>query len=173
MSKINRLIIIVFVAVLIVQAFLIAFFQTSIADIVFSSTGRDSSLTGRVPLWQELIRLGSRKPILGSGYASFWSSRQVYELWDRVNWTPVSSHNGYIDIFMNLGLAGMGLLLLLLVNAYRNISKKIRADREFGGLAFVFFIIILLQNLTESTLAVANSFLWTPRRGGRPHGPES
>lgn len=158
--KINRLIVIVFVAILILQALLIAFFQTSITDIVFSSTGRDSSLTGRVPLWRELIRLGSRKSILGSGYASFWSSRLVYELWDKVNWTPVSSHNGYIDIFMNLGLAGVGSLLLLLVNAYRNISKKIGGEKGFGGLAFVFFIIILLQNLTESTLAVANSFLW-------------
>ena len=160
MRKVHRIIIISFIVVLALQAVLIAVLDTSISDLVFSSTGRDSSLTGRVPLWQELIRLGSRRPIFGSGYASFWSSGLVYELWDKVHWTPVSSHNGYIDIFMNLGLIGVLLLLVFLRDAYRNITRTIETDRERGGLGFVLFIVILLQNFAESTLSIANSFLW-------------
>jgi len=160
MKKVHRLIIMAFVFVLVLQAVLIAVVNTSIMDLVFSSTGRDSSLTGRVPLWQELISIGSRRPILGSGYASFWSSRLVYELWDKVHWTPVSSHNGYIDIFMNLGLIGVALLMFFLIKTYQNISRSIETEKDFGSLGFVFFIVILLQNLAESTLSIANSFLW-------------
>jgi O-antigen ligase len=160
MTKVHRIILISLIVVLALQAVLIAVLDTSISDLIFSSTGRDSSLTGRVPLWQELISLGSRRPIFGSGYASFWSSGLVYELWDKVHWTPVSSHNGYIDIFMNLGLIGLLLLLIFLRDAYRNITRTIETDRERGSLGFVLFIVILLQNFAESTLSVANSFLW-------------
>ena len=142
------------------QAVLISIANTSIADLFFSSTGRDSSLTGRVPLWQELIRIGSQRPLLGSGYGSFWSGKEVPGIWEKIRWTPVSGHNGYIDIFMNLGSVGLAILLFFLVSTYRNISQTAQADRYHGSLRFVFFIIIVLQNVTESTLSVANSFLW-------------
>jgi O-antigen ligase len=158
--KVNRIIIFSLIFFLALQAVLITVLNTSIFDLFFSSTGRDSSLTGRVPLWQELIRIGSQRPILGSGYGSFWSSNAVYDLWEKVNWTPVSSHNGYIDIFMNLGLVGLLTLIIFLFHAYRNISRSLETNREFGNLNFVFFIVILMQNIAESTLSVANSFLW-------------
>jgi len=158
--KFRKVIIFSFIFALALQGVLIAFFNTSITELFFSSTGRDASFTGRVPLWQELIKIGSQRPVLGSGYGSFWSSSEVYGLWEKVRWTPVSSHNGYIDIFMNLGLVGLLTLVVFLFHAYRNISRSIETDREFGNLNFVFFIVILVQNVTESTLSIANSFLW-------------
>jgi exopolysaccharide production protein ExoQ len=159
-KKFRRVTIFSFIFALALQGVSIAFFNTSVMDLFFSSTGRDASFTGRVPLWQELIRIGRQRPILGSGYGSFWSSRAVYGLWEKVHWTPVSSHNGYIDIFMNLGLIGLLALFIFLFYAYRNISRSIETDREFGNLNFVFFIVILIQNIMEATLSVANSFLW-------------
>jgi exopolysaccharide production protein ExoQ len=158
--KFRRGIVFCIIFVLALQGVLIAFLDTSITDLFLSSTGRDASFTGRVPLWQELIRIGSQRPILGSGYGSFWSSTAIYDLWEKVRWTPVSSHNGYIDIFMNLGLVGLLSLFVLLFHAYRNISRSIETDKEFGNLIFIFFIVILVQNITESTLSIANSFLW-------------
>jgi hypothetical protein len=158
--KFRQMIIISLIFALALQGVLIAFFNMSITDLFFSSTGRDASFTGRVPLWQELIRIGSQRPILGSGYGSFWSGGEVYDLWEKVRWTPVSSHNGYIDIFMNLGLVGLLTLFGFLLHTYRNISRYTETNRELGNLYFVLFIIILVQNVTESTLSVANSFLW-------------
>lgn len=158
--KFRQVIIFSFIFALVLQGVLIAFLNISVTDLFFSSTGRDASFTGRVPLWQELVKIGSQRPILGSGYGTFWSSGAVYDLWEKVRWTPVSSHNGYIDIFMNLGLVGLLALFFFLLRAYRNISQTIETDKEFGNLIFIFFIIILVQNVTESTLSIANSFLW-------------
>jgi O-antigen ligase len=160
MRKVQRIIVLSVVFLVLSQVVLISVANTSITDIFFSSTGRDSSLTGRVPLWQELIRIGSQRPLSGSGYGSFWSSKEVPGIWEKVRWTPVSGHNGYIDIFMNLGLVGLAILLLFLLSVYRNISRTAEANRYLGNLKFVFFIIIVMQNVTESTLSVANSFLW-------------
>jgi exopolysaccharide production protein ExoQ len=155
-KKLNRMVIATTFCLII----LITFYGEVAANIFFAAAGRDPTFTGRVPLWSELIKRGSQSPIFGTGYGNFWLVN-IKEIWAHFSWRPVSGHNGYIDIFLDLGLVGLALLLLLIVQTYRKAIQSISTDVRINGLLFVFLIMILLHNLTESSLPAGGPhFLW-------------
>jgi O-antigen ligase len=154
-------IIIGLIILLITQAVAVAFLNRSLAPALISATGRDSSFTGRVPLWQELIKMGGRTPLLGCGFSSFWLDiDRVGEIWRRVKQTPNTAHNGYIEIFLDLGIVGLLTLLLLLVQTYKNIIGSYEDNPELGKLKLVLFAMIFFHNFTESTYGKPSTLLW-------------
>jgi len=155
LKKLNRVVTITFLCLAIV----LSIFGQPVSSAFLSAAGRDPSFTGRLPLWTELIRIGSRSAIFGEGYGNFWIAH-LGEMWDQFNWRPINGHNGYIDIFLDLGLVGLALLLFLIVHTYRKAIKSIGRNGEFRSLLFVFLIMILLHNFTESSLGKGAHFLW-------------
>ena len=115
--------------------------------------GRDTTLTGRTQLWDDLLRMPV-DPWLGTGFESFWLGERVKWLWERHWWHPNQAHNGYLEVFLNLGWVGVGLLGVVIVWGYRNAVAAISRDRELGGLRFAFLMAALLLNLTEATFKV-------------------
>jgi O-antigen ligase len=174
--KLSRVIVYGLIALFLMQALAVVFLNQSLTESFLSFAGRDSTFTGRVPLWRELIKMIGLNPVLGFGYTSFWISDQVVELWRRVDWTPTTAHNGYLDTLMDLGIVGLAVLLLLLIRSYKNIMGVFGEDRAWGALKAVLFFMVVLHNFTETSLGKANSLLWllflsailvvkTPRRG--------
>lgn len=154
-KKLNRVVIIT----LFLLAIAITISGQTVSSAFFSVAGRDPSFTGRLPLWTELIKIGSRSPIFGVGYGNFWIVH-LREMWTQFNWRPLNGHNGYIDIFLDLGLVGLALLLFLIVQTYRKAIQSIGTNGKINGLLFVFLIMILLHNFTESSLGKEAHFLW-------------
>src|SRR5207244_5423105 len=68
--------------------------------------GRDSTLTGRTDIWKEVLSTDV-DPWLGTGFESFWLGKRAEQLWKKYYWHPNQAHNGYIEIFINLGWAGV------------------------------------------------------------------
>lgn len=155
-KAVKRIVPLLLVSILIVQAI----FSTSISSLVFNAAGRDSTFTGRVPLWTELLRMGKQKALLGSGFGSFWLGRLTGNLWEEFIWKPNSGHNGYIDVFLELGIVGLLILTFLLISSYRNVAMSLSRDDSIGSLKFTLFIIILFHNITESSLGQPTSFFW-------------
>ncbi len=93
------------IAVLLVVVFTVLFWP----DQVFPALGRDSSLTGRVPLWRESMLLVLKRPLLGYGYSGFWNvdSHDVQYLWRVIDWPAPNAHDGYIDILLQIGFVGL------------------------------------------------------------------
>lgn len=145
---------------LLAQFLLVGFFGDSLSSRFFSATGRDMSFTGRVPLWRDLIIAGSKRPILGAGYGGFWFSNLSMFLWQKHPWRPVSGHNGYIDIFMDLGLFGMGIFIFVLASTLRKNLNALDTDPYSGKFLFALLLMILMHNFTESSFAKAVTFLW-------------
>lgn|GEM_PF-683003 len=159
--KFNRGVVTALIAVFVVQSLAVTLLNKSLAPAFFASAGRDSSFTGRVPLWQELVKMGARSPFVGSGFASFWlDTNRVMEVWRRVDWTPTTAHNGYLDTFLDLGIIGLLGLFLLIVQTYKNIMRTSREKPDFGKLKIVFFTMVLFHNFTETSLGKPNSLLW-------------
>jgi len=159
--KLNRAIIIGLCALLIVQVLAVSFVGRSIAPGVFAAAGKDASLTGRIPLWRELIKIGGRTPIHGYGFASFWlNPTRLSELWHRVNWTPTTAHNGYIEVFLDLGIVGLLILALLLVQTYKNIIRSFDDNPELSKLKVVLFTMIFFHNFSESSYGMPSALLW-------------
>ena len=136
------------------------FLNDSLLEIVVSSSGRDMTFTGRTLLWKELIDIGSRHPILGAGYGSFWIGNLSHDLWDIFGWKPEQSHNGYIDVYVELGLVGLFLLIGVIFFAYTNMRRTLMVDFEYGRFRIALLVMILAYNITEGTFTKGTSLLW-------------
>jgi exopolysaccharide production protein ExoQ len=121
--------------------------------------GRDITLTSRTFIWRELLQVGSRHPILGVGYASLWIGKLGNELIRRVGLIN-QAHNGYLEIYLHLGIVGVFLTIIMIAQGYRNIIAAIREDFAYGILRMTYLSVIILSNITESSLLRSTELLW-------------
>jgi len=126
---------------------------------IFSMLGRDMTLTGRTELWQELLIIGSKHPIFGVGYGGFWIG-DIHNLWSIFLWRPMLGHNGYIDVYLDLGIIGVIFLLLIIIKSYSKLVKTLIDDFEYGRMRFIFLIVIIIHDITESSFARPTQFFW-------------
>ena len=67
-------------------------------------------------------------------------------------WQPNQSHNGYLEVFINLGWVGILLLVAVLITGYMIAIRSFRHKLPTGGLVLAFFAAGLIYNCTESAL---------------------
>jgi O-antigen ligase len=133
-------------------------------DLVFGVFNRDTTLTGRMGLWDYLLNKATARPWWGYGFGAVWTLDWFREDVRRhVGWAsqPLIADNGFLDIFLHLGLVGVVILLgILTVTAVRAfqwaISKKQLAD--FFPLLFVCYL--LIANIPFSLIAETEVFTW-------------
>jgi exopolysaccharide production protein ExoQ len=117
-------------------------------------------LTGRTEIWQLVLLEINQHPWFGIGYGAFWlgeGSASQYII-DIMHWVPLQSHNGYIDIWNELGFAGLGLFAGVVVFHIYNLIRFIKIDREDAAIHWILFIFILISNISESELFRGVSF---------------
>lgn len=138
------------------QVFLVAVFLLSLSGWFLSfglnvveAMGRDTTMTGRTELWRELLRIRA-DPLLGTGFESFWLGERAEKFWRVYWWHPNQAHNGYLEIFLNLGWVGVLLLIAVLVRACQNIARTFSRDPELARLRLAFVTIAVLYNMTEA-----------------------
>ncbi|MBZ5676629.1 MAG: O-antigen ligase family protein [Acidobacteriia bacterium] len=117
--------------------------------------GRDATLTGRTDLWDEIIPMNG-DPFLGTGFESFWMGSRLEKIWSLHWWHPNEAHNGYIEVFLNLGWTGLSLLAIVAVTGYRNALNKLRWDPELGGISVAFFVVGMTYSCTEAGFRMLN-----------------
>ena len=116
--------------------------------------GKDSDLTGRTDIWRLVMQEVVQHPVTGIGYGAFWlgDSGPALYIAQALNWIPLQSHNGYLDIVNELGLVGLGLALCVFVRHTMLLGRLLQIDREEGAMHSVFFVLLLISNTTESEL---------------------
>jgi O-antigen ligase len=139
-------------AVGIVSLCLFGLFLDSDVGLV-QAMGRDATLTGRTALWDELLRM-TVDPWFGAGFESFWLGQRVETMWRKYYWHPNQAHNGYLEVFLNLGWMGVALLGFLIVWGYWQVIGAFRRDQEAGRLRLAYFVVALVYNLTEAAFQV-------------------
>jgi O-antigen ligase len=115
--------------------------------------GRDPSLTGRTDIWKLVLGM-AHNPLFGTGFDSFWLGSRLERIWSVYWWHPVQAHDGYIDIYLNLGIVGLTLLAVLLVSGYLNILAAFRDDSRSSSLRLAFLVVAVAYNFTESAFHV-------------------
>jgi O-antigen ligase len=123
------------------------------------SLGRGSTLTGRTELWAHSLEFQSN-PILGTGFESFWigeRKERIAEFYK--NWKPGGSHNGYLEIYLNLGLIGLSLLIGLIIATFWKIRLELFRNFEWGRYRLGFLAAVVLRGWTETTFTTS-SVLW-------------
>jgi O-antigen ligase len=137
------------VAILLAIPFVVLYFGASATAL--ETMGRDATLTGRTEIWDQVIAMAP-SPLFGAGYESFWLGSRLTRMWELHWWHPNEAHNGYIEIYLNLGWIGIGLLGVLVVTGYRNIIAALRRGQDAGSLRLAFFVIALVFDFTESAI---------------------
>ena len=91
------------------------------ADLLLGVFGKDSTLTGRTDIWLATLDLIKQKPLLGWGYMATWvpTDPQTAAIWEEFRWPVPNAHNAYLDVTLQLGLVGLGLLLTIIAVAWQ------------------------------------------------------
>jgi exopolysaccharide production protein ExoQ len=133
-----------------------------VAPALLETVGRDSTLTGRTDVWKLALGMAGN-PLVGTGFESFWLGWRVEKVWNLYRFHLQEAHNGYLELYLNLGWIGIGLLGVLLVTGYRNVFVPFRrhlefnsVHLEFSSLRLTFFIIAVIYNLTEAAFKSMN-----------------
>jgi O-antigen ligase len=123
-----------------------------ISKVIYSGLSREETLTGRTEIWEQLIKMDTN-PWIGSGYESFWLSDKTHKVFERYTFRMNQAHNGYLEIYLNLGYIGLMLLMVAILSAFRNIGRRLLSlkDFDFQSIRMTFLILILLINITEAT----------------------
>lgn len=132
---------------------------------IFGLLGRESTLTGRTPLWRELIfNIAAQRPLLGYGYGGYWMVEQNrLSLQSQFGWAyPVFfADNGFIDILLGLGITGLVVMLFLFGQAFLRSVRYLLENRTlYGLLPLMTLFYVLSANLTYSFLLEVDQFVW-------------
>ena len=114
-----------------------------------ASLGRDPTLTGRTAIWNAVLAM-SANPLVGTGFESFWMGDRLDKAQKLIGPGVQEAHNGYLELYLNLGWIGIGLLSVLIVTGYRNVIATLRRDPHTGRLRLAFFVAAITYSFTEA-----------------------
>jgi exopolysaccharide production protein ExoQ len=137
---------------LLVAAALSVSFSTLFLDLgsgLVQTMGRDPTLTGRTAIWKLVLDM-TGNPLFGTGFESFWLGPRLAKIWSLYWWHPNEAHNGYLEVFLNLGWSGVTLLAIILITAYRRVVAACRRDPQTGCIWLALFVVTAAYNLTEA-----------------------
>jgi O-antigen ligase len=141
-------------------------YLTNNAEIVISNLGKDLTFTGRTPIWEGVLFFIKQSPWLGYGYGAVWIGRDYgigSFISDPMNYYVVNSHNGYLDLLLEIGAIGVALVLLVVITIlYKQFSNMGSSPRLKSSELWpvVFLVTLVIYNSTEANLLVQNSIAW-------------
>ncbi len=123
--------------------------------VVSNSLGRGDDLSGRKDIWTAAFAAADN-PLIGTGFESFWNvngpkvnrSLHAAGYWDMSN--LVSAHNGYLETYLDLGVIGVGLIVLILIRGIHKGSRAFERSPELGGLMVAYVTVAAFYSITEA-----------------------
>ena len=135
-------------------------------EFLFSLLGKDVTLTGRTGIWSAVLDSIAKRPLLGYGYQAFWLGLEgeSYRVILAVSWVLAQAQSGFLDVTLEMGLAGLAIVLLIFYFAFRDGVVCLLRSRDAMQLRAVewylaIVLITLIYNLDES-------FLFEPKHLG-------
>ncbi|HYK36745.1 O-antigen ligase [Alloacidobacterium sp.] len=131
---------------------------------IFSLVGRDSTMSGRLEIWNAVIPKIMAHPWLGYGYSSFWlgmEGQSSADIWSILRWPVPHSHNGFLDLLEELGVVGLGLFLAGFIMSLRHGLQWARNQRTAIGLwPLAYLSFMFLFNLSEGSILRQDNLFW-------------
>jgi O-antigen ligase len=137
----------------------IPMFLPTILDVL----GKDASLSGRVPLWTSAFTSVLKRPLLGYGYAAFWTGLQGESLniFLSTHFLIYQAQNGLLEVWLEIGLVGVVLVFVTFVSALRSASICFRHGDAMAARWYVGMIVLtVIYNVDETCFATAHSLSW-------------
>ena len=126
----------------------------------FEAIGKDATLTGRIPLWRQIIDvMSTHKTMTGYGYGMFWRDPIAVEMIHtgfnrRYNNFMASitsgAHNVLLEMWLNVGLLGIAEYFFALLGTFHRVEEMENSAYLFSCVMMVF---LMINGLTERCLA--------------------
>jgi O-antigen ligase len=113
--------------------------------------GKDPTLTGRTEIYRAVLGPIFKHPYLGYGYKAFWfgANHESLLLNTNRNWVSIGyAENGFLELWLELGAAGLGLVLIMFGKVIRHSVRLIR-HRYYTPSVGWFAVIIFLELITN------------------------
>ena len=121
----------------------------------------DPTFTGRTYIWGFIYDHVQNAPILGNGYRGFWgldgASPQYGSEIEFIR-TIGSSHNGFLEIALDLGIAGSVLLITLILMTIHMIGKQFASSTAHGLMFLSLAFFVIGRNGMESVILWSSFF---------------
>lgn len=137
----------------------VAILFLGIGSSALSAMGRNATLTDRTQVWALVLSL-VRNPLFGTGFESFWLGPRLEKMWSVYHWRPTEAHNGYLEIYLNLGWLGIAFLMVIIAQGYRTVFKAWRNNTCAGSLGLAYFLVGLVFNFTEAAFFKMTAPVW-------------
>jgi len=121
---------------------------------VTHALGRQANFSGRTEIWTDVIA-AVPNPIVGAGFESFWISPCVEKVYQAMTswWDPRGlneAHNGYIEVYANLGWVGLGLIVFVLIGGYVRAAAAFFRNPPVGSLLLAYVVTAVVYSATEA-----------------------
>lgn len=136
-----------------------------------SALGRDDTLSGRLRFWQWGMSLAERHAWTGAGYRTFWQDQRKTELivqdkahldyHRRAVAVLRNGHNGYLDVYFDLGWAGVALFALWMFHWLMRLGGEVLgSQRPAAILSAGVFAYLAARNVTETVFLEPVELFW-------------
>jgi O-antigen ligase len=118
------------------------------------AVGKSGNMSDRTHIWEVLLKVPIN-PVLGTGYQSFWLGPRAQQVWANLDGdTVLEAHDGYLQIYLDLGLIGLFVISTFLIATYRNICKRLKPLNNFASLSLGLWTLLLFYNVSEASLEI-------------------
>nr|WP_254798553.1 O-antigen ligase family protein [Sphingobium sp. AS12] len=138
-------------------------------SIVMYLINRDLTLTGRLRLWKYAVEIGADRPWFGAGFKSFWTDKLTLDIlvlhqhWGERNTTRAmtsNAHNGYLDVWLELGFIGLGLFVIFWISFLVRSVAAYREGHSSGYWALLLWSFMTIYYIGNSTVFQHLDFSW-------------
>jgi O-antigen ligase len=143
---------------------------------VFEFLGKSPDMTHRSGIWRNVFSLISERPLEGWGFSGVWvPGVQPFSGLVVINGIEYfQAHNAYLDIWLQIGLVGLVLFLILFT---RTFVKTWRLGVHHSNALYLWPILILVAQLiraiTESRLLIQSAMLMLLIFAVKSYDPEA
>lgn len=141
----------------------IAYGLYSYSTEILYAVGKDPTLNERTRIWAAAVESIGKQPLLGYGYAAFWQglAGPSLNMILAAGWVLWQSQDGYLDLWLQVGVGGLLLLAALIFQAGTNALRafKITSEGTYVRWCIVVLICALVYDIGESSLFMQR-FSW-------------
>ena len=135
--------------------------QNDTASIITNVAGRNASLTGRTEIWAQAINVGMRRPWAGYGANALWKGEGLgfhqgpldpfsEGIRGVVGYGVSSAHGAIFEMFLGVGLIGLGIFAIALIDVGLTIRKKFRMPSP-GAFSYCIFAVYVGMNFVSES----------------------
>ena len=130
------------------------------SESILAALGEDSTFTGRDKIWSAVWLRIQQVTWTGYGYGTFWRDPHtiIQWMWYEAGYEFFTAHNTWLDIWLSLGIPGVGLIIYSLIRPLVTGLAGLNFPDDARRIAIPSLLMILFMSLTETVM-------------GNPDGP--